>query len=107
LLPAQAALAWTETHLLDLPGLAGSDDTSHRLGVREYADAVVDWLAAAGQPPVMLAGHSSGTQVAAAAAAARPDLAAATVLASPTVDPKARSVPRAIVVDKRIAHTCR
>jgi pimeloyl-ACP methyl ester carboxylesterase len=95
LLPAQAALDWTQAHLLDLPGLAGSADAPHRIDVPGFGDAVVDWLEASGLPPVILAGHSSGTQVAARAAVARPDLVAATVLASPTVDPKARSVPRA------------
>lgn len=101
LLPAQAALSWTQTHLLDLPGLAGSGDASQRLDVEAYADAVCEWLDAANLPPVVLAGHSSGTQVAAAAAASRPDLVAATVLASPTVDPKARSVPRALYYWRR------
>jgi pimeloyl-ACP methyl ester carboxylesterase len=78
LLPAQAALTWTRTHLLDLPGLAGSGDAPRRLEVPEYAEAVCDWLDAAGLPPVVLVGHSSGTQVAAHAAAARPELVAAT-----------------------------
>lgn len=96
LLPAQAALTWTQTHLVDLPGTAGSDDAPHRLSVPEFASAVCDWLDAACLPPVVMAGHSSGTQVAAHVAAARPALVAATVLASPTVDPKARSVPRAL-----------
>jgi pimeloyl-ACP methyl ester carboxylesterase len=103
LLPAQAALTWTRTHLLDLPGLSGSGDAPRRLEVAEYAEAVCDWLDAAGLPPVVLAGHSSGTQVAAHAAAARPDLVAATVLASPTVDPAARTVPKALLQWRRDA----
>jgi pimeloyl-ACP methyl ester carboxylesterase len=103
LLPAQAALTWTRTHLLDLPGLSGSGDAPRRLEVPEYADAVCDWLDTAGLPPTILAGHSSGTQVAAHAAAARPDLVAATVLASPTVDPSARSVPKALFQWRRDA----
>jgi pimeloyl-ACP methyl ester carboxylesterase len=95
-LPALAALTWTQAHLLDLPGLAGSDDTSHHLDVPGYAESVCDWLDAADLPPVVLIGHSSGTQVAAHAALARPGKVAALVLASPTVDPKARSIPRAL-----------
>ena len=101
LLPAQAALSWTQTYLLDLPGLAGSEDPPRALEVPDFADAVCDWLDAAALGPVVLAGHSSGTQVAAAAAAARPDLVAATVLASPTVDPRARSVPKALYYWRR------
>lgn len=95
-LPALAALSWTRAHLLDLPGLAGSDDTPHRLDVPGYAEAVCDWLDASGLENVVLTGHSSGTQVAAHVAAARPGQIAALVLASPTVAPKARSVPRAL-----------
>lgn len=101
LLPAQAALDWTQTHLIDLPGLAGSDDAPRPLEVTDFADAVAEWLAAADLPPVIMVGHSSGTQVAAKAAAARPDLVAATVLASPTIDPKARSVPKALYYWRR------
>jgi pimeloyl-ACP methyl ester carboxylesterase len=96
LMPAQAALTWTQTHLVDLPGLAGSGDPPHRLDVAEYADAVTEWLTSSGLPPVVMAGHSSGTQVAARVAAAVPDRVVATVLASPTVDPKARSVPKVL-----------
>ncbi|WP_433271368.1 alpha/beta fold hydrolase [Actinosynnema sp. CS-041913] len=100
-LPALAALSWTRAHLVDLPGLAGSDDTPHRLDVAGHAEAVCDWLDAADLPPVILTGHSSGTQVAARAALARPDRVAAVVLAAPTVDPKARSVPRALYYWRR------
>ena len=96
LTPAQAALDWTQAHLVDLPGLADSGDPPHRMDVPRFAEAVCDWLAAVELPPVIIAGHSSGTQVAAHVAATRPDLVAATVLASPTVDPKARSVPRVL-----------
>lgn len=101
LTPAQAALGWTRSFLVDLPGLAGSGDPPRRLEVPEFAEAVGDWLDAAGLPPVIMAGHSSGTQVAAHVAASRPDLVAATVLASPTLDPKARSVPRALYFWRR------
>jgi pimeloyl-ACP methyl ester carboxylesterase len=96
LLPALSTLDWTRTHLIDLPGLAGSENPPHKLDVPGYAEAAGDWLDAADLPPVVLIGHSSGTQVAARAAAAHPDRVAAVVLASPTVDPKARSIPKAL-----------
>ena len=45
LLPACAELgAWTEAHLLDLPGYAGSGEPTRRLDVRGYGEAVADWL---------------------------------------------------------------
>ena len=101
LLPAQAALTWTRSHLIDLPGLAGSGEPPRPLEVPDFADAVCEWLAKADLPPVIMTGHSSGTQVAAHVSATRPDLVAATVLASPTVDPKARNVPRALYYWRR------
>ncbi|MEU8804528.1 alpha/beta hydrolase [Spirillospora sp. NPDC048819] len=98
LLPALAGLAkWTRAHLVDLPGLAGSGDPPHELDVPQYGASVAEWLDAADLGPVIVAGHSSGTQVAAQAAAQRPDAAVALVLASPTVDPIGRSVVRLLL----------
>jgi pimeloyl-ACP methyl ester carboxylesterase len=54
---------------------------------------VADWLTARRLGRVVLAGHSSGTQVAAEAAVGHPDVAGV-VLASPTVDPVARGAVR-------------
>jgi pimeloyl-ACP methyl ester carboxylesterase len=58
---------------------------------------VADWLDGAALGPVVLVGHSSGTQVAAHAVALRPAGVAALVLASPTVDPIARPLPRMLL----------
>src|SRR4051794_10240712 len=66
LLPACAALGrWTQVHLLDLPGYAGSGQPTRRLEVRGYAEAVRHWLQVSGLGTSILVGHSSGTQVAA------------------------------------------
>lgn len=98
LMPALAALgSWTRAHLVELPGFAGSGDPPHELSVSEHGEAVAGWLEAAALGRVVLVGHSSGTQVAAHAAARRPDLVAALMLASPTVDPAARSWLRLFV----------
>jgi len=95
LLPACAALgSWTEVHLLDLPGYAGSGEPTRRLDVRGYAETVVHWLEAVGLDRVVVAGHSSGTQVAAWAGVLDPGRVAAVALASPTVDPRLRSLPK-------------
>jgi pimeloyl-ACP methyl ester carboxylesterase len=95
LMPGLGALgSWTQAHLVELPGYAGSGDPPHELDVPGYGQAVADWLDAADLGPVVLMGHSSGTQVAAHAAIGRPERVAALVLASPTVDPAARSLPR-------------
>ena len=95
LLPACAALAsWTEVHLLDLPGYAGSGQATRRLDVRGYGEAVAHWLEESGMPRTVVAGHSSGTQVAAWAGVLCPERVAAVGLASPTIDPKVRSLPK-------------
>jgi pimeloyl-ACP methyl ester carboxylesterase len=98
LLPGCAELAtWTQVHLLDLPGYAGSGEPTRRLDVRGYGEAVVHWLAAAGLDRSVVVGHSSGTQVAAWAGVLAPERVAAVGLASPTVDPSVRSLPRLLV----------
>jgi pimeloyl-ACP methyl ester carboxylesterase len=99
LMPAIAELGrWTRAHLVELPGFAGSGEPTRKLDVPGYAAAVVEWLDAAEFGPVVLAGHSSGTQVAARAAVrAGPRRVVAVVLASPTVAPIARPLPRMLV----------
>lgn len=98
LMPGLAAFAeWTEAHLIELPGFGGSGKPPREPDVRGYGEVVADWLDAAGIGPVILVGHSSSTQVTAHTAALRPQTVAALVLASPTIDPKARSWPRLLV----------
>ncbi|MBQ0906078.1 alpha/beta fold hydrolase [Micromonospora sp. U21] len=87
---------WTRAHLVELPGFGGSGDPPHELSVPEFGEAVSDWLTRRDLGAVVLAGHSSGTQVAAEAAVNHPGVAGL-VLASPTVDPVARSVVRLLV----------
>src|SRR5919197_3456911 len=65
LLPGLAMLGtWTRAHLVDLPGYAGGGDPPRPLDVAGYGEAIADWLGAAALGPVVLAGHSSGMQVA-------------------------------------------
>jgi pimeloyl-ACP methyl ester carboxylesterase len=95
LLPACAALSeWTEVHLLDLPGYAGSGQPTRWLDVKGYGETVVHWLEAAGLERSVVVGHSSGTQVAAWAGVLCPEAILAIGLASPTIDPRVRSLPK-------------
>lgn len=97
LLPAAASLAaWTRVHLVELPGLAGSGEPRGPMDAYAHAEAVVAWLDANVAGPVVMAGHSSGTQVAAGVAARRPERAVGLVLGGPTVDPVHRSMPRVV-----------
>ena len=94
LLPGLGAFGtWTRAHLVELPGYAGGEDARRRPSVAEFGRAVVDWLAARRLGPVVLAGHSSGTQVAAEAASGHPDVVGL-VLAGPILDPSSRGVGR-------------
>jgi pimeloyl-ACP methyl ester carboxylesterase len=98
LLPGLAALGeWTRAHLVELPGFAGSGDPPRPLDVAEYGAAVADWVDGAGLERIVLMGHSSGTQVAARAAARHPPAVRAVVLASPTIDPRYRGWGRLFV----------
>ncbi|GAA3756179.1 pimeloyl-ACP methyl ester carboxylesterase [Spinactinospora alkalitolerans] len=97
LLPGLGALgAWTRAHLVELPGLSGSGEPPHELDVPEFGRCVAEWVTARRPGRVILAGHSSGTQVAARAAVGHPDVAGV-VLAGPTVDPAARGLLRLLV----------
>ena len=100
--PALCALGtWTRAHLVELPGFSGSGEPPHPLDVAEFTDAVVQWLDAGGLGGVVLAGHSSGTQVAARVAVRRPQEVRALVLASPTIDPRFRSLRRVLLAWRR------
>jgi pimeloyl-ACP methyl ester carboxylesterase len=99
--PAVWALGnWTRAHLVELPGFSGSGEPPHPMDVPQFADAVVQWLAASGLDRVVLAGHSSGTQVAARVAVRTPSVRAL-VLASPTMDPAFRSTRRILLAWRR------
>lgn len=93
--------AWTRAHLVELPGFSGSGEPPHPLDVDQFTDAVVQWLDASGLGGVVLAGHSSGTQEAARVAVRRPRDVRGLVLASPTIDPRYRSLRRVLLAWRR------
>ena len=86
----------TRVHLLELPGTGRAADLSRPMstGLSQDAVAVTWWVRSFLPGPVALVGHSYGAQVVARVAAALPDQVVAVVLASPTVDPAFRSLPR-------------
>jgi pimeloyl-ACP methyl ester carboxylesterase len=83
--------------LPDPPGFGDSADPPRRLGITEIAEVAVQWLRHRKLGGVTLIGHSCGTQVAAHVAAVAPELVQRLVLGSPTVDPRYRSWPKAVL----------
>ncbi len=98
LMPTAALLARRhQVGVPDLPGFGLSAEPGTVLGTRDLADALGRWLDATGGGPVVLLGNSYGCQVIVDLVVRRPELAAALVLAGPTVDPAARSAPRQVL----------
>lgn len=98
LMPTAALLARRHRVAVpDLPGFGLSGEPGTVLGTRDLADALGGWLDATGGGPVVLLGNSYGCQVIVDLVVRRPELAAALVLAGPTVDPAARSAPAQVL----------
>nr|CEL17370.1 Hydrolase, alpha/beta hydrolase fold family [Kibdelosporangium sp. MJ126-NF4]CTQ91403.1 Hydrolase, alpha/beta hydrolase fold family [Kibdelosporangium sp. MJ126-NF4] len=94
---AHAAAAGYRGWLPDPPGFGHSEDPRRRLGVAEIAEVMAQWLVRRDVGAVTLVGHSCGTQVAAHVAARAPDLVNRLLLGSPTIDPRYRSWPKAVL----------
>jgi 2-hydroxy-6-oxonona-2,4-dienedioate hydrolase len=80
----------------DLPGFGASRSAGPTLDVPGLARALAGFIEALELDRPALVGNSFGCQVVAELAATRPELAGRVVLASPTMDPSARSRPRAM-----------
>ncbi|MBM7503052.1 alpha/beta fold hydrolase [Agromyces aurantiacus] len=77
---------------LDLPGFGEAPEPRHPQTMSESGEYLAELIAAEGlDDPVVLVGHSMGTQIVAETAAQRPDLVASLVLIAPTVNPRERS----------------
>jgi pimeloyl-ACP methyl ester carboxylesterase len=81
--------------LLDLPGHGQSDPNPRGYLVRNYADAVVDWVDQFSVESFALYGHSLGAMVALQVAASRPDRVSRVILEDPPFD----------TMDKQMAQT--
>src|SRR2546423_9338224 len=98
---ACAAAAGYRAWLPDPPGFGHSGNPSRRLGVPEIATVIIDWLQRKELRSIELAGHSCGTQIAAQVAARAPQLVDRLLLGSPTVDPRYRAWPKALLQWRR------
>lgn len=77
---------------LDLPGFGEAPEPSRNLTMERHADLVAAYLRHVGAGPVVVIGHSMGSQIAAELAARHPSLVEGVILAGPTVDKAARNV---------------
>lgn len=83
----------TRAWAVDLPGFGASTAPDHEPTVAGLAEALLEWLRVRGIERPCLLGLSLGTQVVAEAAVRAPDEVGSLVLAGPTTDPQARSLP--------------
>ena len=79
--------------LLDVPGFGDPSGPACPETLEPLADTVARWLAVVPQTPVVLAGHSTGAQVALHAAVRVPERVQALVLLAPTFPPHLRRMP--------------
>jgi pimeloyl-ACP methyl ester carboxylesterase len=82
---------------VELPGIGSSSSDRIPSSVAEQADVVADWLRATGRRPAAIVGNSMGAQTAVELAVRHPELAERVVLLGPTVDRRARDLPRQAV----------
>ena len=84
------------TIAIDLPGYGDAPEPRRTLTMERTADLVASYVRSSALAPVILIGHSMGTQVAVEVAARHPTVVEHLVLVAPTVDPVARTAPRQI-----------
>ncbi|MFG1946381.1 alpha/beta fold hydrolase [Nonomuraea sp. NPDC048826] len=87
--------SWARSFLLDVPGFGHRPPRPCPAEVPAAADLVGEWLETVPDGPVVLAGHSSGAQIALRAAAAHPARVRALVLLGLTFPPRQRTLRRA------------
>ncbi|WP_093796894.1 alpha/beta fold hydrolase [Streptomyces sp. Wb2n-11] len=84
--------AWAESFLLDVPGFGHRQPRACPARIPALAGLVSAWLASVPREPVVLAGHSTGAQIALRVAAGHPERVRSLVLMGPTFPPALRRV---------------
>jgi 2-hydroxy-6-oxonona-2,4-dienedioate hydrolase len=80
----------------DLPGYGQSDKPRHFLTLSESSDVLAEWMTAVGLERAALLGSSYSAQIVADFAVRYPERITRAVLASPTMDPNSRPLPKLI-----------
>jgi len=95
MIPLAECLAKTaEVHALDLPGFGRSEGSARAPSVPASAEALAQWLDAAGIERCHLVANSLGCQICVDFAARFPRRVATLTLIGPTIDPAAHAIPR-------------
>ncbi len=93
MLPTAALLrSRRSVYVVDPPGTGRSARPAQRLDLRDQASLWAAWIAGRGHGRAVWVGHSFGSQVVAELATRHPEQVARLVLASPTVDARARTM---------------
>lgn len=90
---ARKSSAWTRTTVLDLPGWKGGRAVSCPPTLDGVGVSTARWLEQTNRHDVILLGHSTGAQSVLRTALLVPDRVVGVVLAGPTFDPDARTIP--------------
>lgn len=85
-------------YTLDLPGYGRSDKPRRLLTLAELSDVLVNWMQAIGLERAALYGSSFSAQIVADFAVRYPTRITRAVLASPTVDPYSRPLPKLVLL---------
>jgi pimeloyl-ACP methyl ester carboxylesterase len=94
--PLAAELAHRgEVYLVDLPGYGAAPDPHRDVTIAQHAAVLASVMRRAGLENAVLVGHSWGAQVVSALADAHPGVTDRIVLMAPTLEPRARTLPRA------------
>lgn len=91
---AEALAAHCRVYAPDLPGHGLSYKPQVTLDLPGLAEALAEWMTAIGLQRSCLLGNSYGSQICVELAVRDPDRVERLILQAPTVDPKARTLPR-------------
>lgn len=84
-------------YALDLPGYGQSDKPRHYYTLRDLSDFLADWMRALELRPAVLFGSSYSAQIVADFAVRHSDQISRAILASPTIDPSSRPLPKLVL----------
>jgi pimeloyl-ACP methyl ester carboxylesterase len=90
---ARETSQWTRASIVDLPGWCSGHAQACPPTLVAMAMALAHWLEATERRDVVLLGHSTGAQAVLKTAQLVPELIRGLVLAGPTLDPDARTMP--------------